>query len=166
MVTTPEHTGWVCSERVGGAIDQRRESTHRRRRSACRGGGEEEPRGGLPYFQSSPAFRPQMFLQNSLGDLNSLANLGRSWSLMSPKSKHLRRLLLSAALLTLLPCLELTIIAHQPLAKTYSMVVTVAVCPHKATTTVQVRPYWPDSPHLKFLSIITSTMILYNTYTY
>ena len=99
------------------------------------GGEEEEPRGGLPYFPSSPAFRPQMFLQNSLGDLNSLANLGRSWSLMSPKSKHLRRLLLSAALLTLLPCLELTIIAHQPLAKTYSMVVTVAVCPHKATTT-------------------------------
>ena len=123
------------SECVGGAIDRRRESTRRIRRRACKGGQEEEPKGGLPDLQSSPAFRPQMFLQNSLGDLNSLANLGRSWSLMSPKSKHLRRLLLSAALLTLLPCLELTIIAHQPLTKTYSMVVTVAVCPHKATTT-------------------------------
>ena len=47
----------------------------------------------------------------------------RSLSLLPSKSKHPRRLLLPAALLMLLPCLELTIVAHQPLAKAYSMVV-------------------------------------------
>ena len=121
-----------------GAIDQRRESARKRRRRAHKGGQEEEPRGGLTDLQSSPAFLPQTFLQNALGDLNSPANLRRSRSLLS---KHLRRLLLSAALLMLLPCLELTIAAYQPLAKPYSAVVTVAVCPHEArgpfsTTTI------------------------------
>ena len=44
-----------------------------------RGGGqEEEPRGGLPNLQLSPASWPQTFLQNALGDLNSLANLRHS----------------------------------------------------------------------------------------
>ena len=76
MVTTPEHAAWVCSERVGGAVDRRRESTCRRHRSTRREveGEEEEPRGGLPDLQSSPAFWPQTFLQNALGDLNSPAN--------------------------------------------------------------------------------------------
>ena len=98
----------------------------------AKGGQEEEPRGGLPDLQSSPAFQPNMFLQNALSYLNSPANLRRSWSLPLPKSKHLRRLLLSAALLMLLPCLELTNAAHQPPAKPYSTVATVAVCLHEA----------------------------------
>ena len=50
----------------------------------------------------------------------------RSWSMLPSKSKHPRRLLLPAALLMLLPCLELIIVAHQLLAKPYSKVVTVA----------------------------------------
>ena len=39
---------------------------------------EEEPRIGLPDLQFSPAYQPQTFLQNALGDLNSLANLRNS----------------------------------------------------------------------------------------
>ena len=46
--------------------------------------------------------------------------------MLPSKSKHLQRLLLPAALLMLLPCLELIIVAHQLLAKPYSKVVTVA----------------------------------------
>ena len=44
----------------------------------ARGGQEEEPRGGLPDLQSLSVFWPQMFLQNTLGDLYSPANLRRS----------------------------------------------------------------------------------------
>ena len=54
---------------MGGAVDWRRESARRRRRRAREVGQEEEPRGGLPDLQSSPAFWPQMFLQNALGEL-------------------------------------------------------------------------------------------------
>ena len=36
-------------------------------------GEEKEPRGGLPDLQSSPAYWPQTFLQNALGDPNSPA---------------------------------------------------------------------------------------------
>ena len=80
-----EHTAWAWSECVVGAIDQRRESARKRRRRAHKGGQEEEPRGGLTDLQSSPAFRPQTFLQNALGDLNSPANLRRSRSLLPPQ---------------------------------------------------------------------------------
>ena len=80
-----EHAAWGWSECVGGAVDRRRVSAHRRRRRACKGGQEKEPRGGLPDLQSSPVFRPQMFLQNALGDLNSQANLRCSWSLLPPQ---------------------------------------------------------------------------------
>ena len=71
FVTVPGHAAWVCSERVGGAVDWRRESTRKRRRSTVRGG--EEPRGVLPDLQSSPAYQPQTLLQSTKSDLNSPA---------------------------------------------------------------------------------------------
>ena len=106
------------SEPVGGGVDQRRKTARRSSRSTHRGGGgrRRSPEVG------SPAYRP--LLQSALGDLNSpRLSTRRSLSLLPSKSKHPRRLLLPAALLMLLPCLELTIVAHQPLAKAYSMVV-------------------------------------------
>ena len=54
------------------------------------------------------------------------------YSIAAPIPSTCEDFLLSAALLTPLPCLELTIAVHQPLAKPYSMVVTVAVCLHEA----------------------------------
>ena len=50
MVTTPEHAAWECSERMGRAVDQRRESIRRRRESTHRGGEEEEPEVGSQIF--------------------------------------------------------------------------------------------------------------------
>ena len=53
----------------------------------------------------------------------------------------------------LLPCLELTIVARQPLVKPYSTVVTVAVCPHEAGDTSSTYYYClmedPDSISIK-----------------
>ena len=69
-----------------------------------------------------------MILQKALGDLNSPANLRHSCPYRHPSPSTCEDFLMSTALLTLLPCLELTIAAHQPLLKPYSTVVTVTVC--------------------------------------
>ena len=69
LMIVSRHAAWVCSERVGGAVDLRRESARRRRESTRWGGG----RSGAPDPQSSPSYRPQMLLQSALGDLKSTA---------------------------------------------------------------------------------------------
>ena len=120
---------------MGRAVDQWRESIRRRRESTHRGGwGGGGARGGLPDLQSSPhpPSGHRRFCRGLWVTSTTWLIIRRSWSLLLPKSKHPRRLLLSAALLTLFPCLELTIVAHQPLAKHYSTMVTVAVCLHEA----------------------------------
>ena len=53
-------------------------------------------------------------------------------------------------LLTFLHCLELTIAAHQPVAKPYSTVVTVAVCLHEAgepSLTITTTAYGGERSH-------------------
>ena len=130
MVTTSEHVAWAWSE-WGRWLEEREHPQETKEGPQGGGGQEEEPRGGLPNLQLSPASWPQTFLQNALGDLNSLANLRHSWSLATPSPSTCEDFLLTAALLMLLLCLELTIAEHQPLPKPNSTVVTAAVCPHR-----------------------------------
>ena len=90
MVTTSEHAAWSWSVDLGGGVDRRRESACRDKGGPTEGGRRRSPEVGFPNLQSSPALWPQTFLQNTLGDLNSQANLRHSWSLLPPKSQHLR----------------------------------------------------------------------------
>ena len=87
---------WACSERVGGAIDQKRESARRRRRSPRRERGEEVPRGGLSDLQSSPGYLPQTLLQSSLGDLNSPAIYKAQLTTAAVQVQAPQRLLMTA----------------------------------------------------------------------
>ena len=64
--------GMVMISRSG--IDRRRESAHRDEGDSAEGGRRRSPEVGFPNLQSSPAFWPQTFLQNTLGDLTSPAN--------------------------------------------------------------------------------------------
>ena len=48
LMIVSRHAAWVCSERVGGAVDLRRESARRRRESTRWGGGKEwSPRSSV-----------------------------------------------------------------------------------------------------------------------
>ena len=90
-------------ESVWGAVDLREHPQE--------GGGGSEPRGGLSDPQSSPAYQPQTLLQSTLGDLNSPFIYKAQ---LIPVADPVQA---PALLLMLLPCIELAIIAHQPLVQ-------------------------------------------------
>ena len=89
LVTVSRHTAWAKSrgEHAGGPLT---------RESVCRRG------GGWSSV-----------LRTLLGAAN--VQTSKRPNVQTQTSKHLRRLQLPTLLLTLLPCLELTIVAHQPL---------------------------------------------------
>ena len=158
MATPWLNKGWALGDNIrarGMVMISRSEwGRWRRRESACReGGGPQRGAEGGVQRWASQIFSPHQPSRHRCfcGTLwvTSTAQLilRHSWSLLPPKSQHLRPAktfcCLHTAWLTLLPCLELTIAAHQLLAKPYSTVVTVAVCPQ---TLLQLLDRGDQSP--------------------
>ena len=111
LVTVSHHDAWAWSrgKRMGGLLTGE---------SACRrGGGGWSPEVGSQILSPHQPTGIRCPTKCTGWPQEPGYFLSCNWSLLPSKSKRLQRLLLPTSLLTLMPCLELTIVIHQPLAQ-------------------------------------------------